>query len=170
VFLRRKGMLRPPNAPILSWENWLYTLARWPYIARGIMSSVGQRIFPRPTTFKVTPKGAGGLESLPTRLILPYFFISCGSAAAAYAGEQQVPNKAIGYVFLCIVAAVMYSLVCIAVPILHARESAFPNNIPFSRALSQTSLVPLAVGILTLAPVSLAVFRFPIFTLHFFGL
>jgi hypothetical protein len=68
------------------------------------------------------------------------------------------------------VAAVMYSLVCIAVPILHARESALPNNIPFSRALSQTSLVPLAVGILTLAPVSLAIFRFPIFTLHFFGL
>ena len=59
LFLRQKGLLRPQHAPIISWENWLYTLARWPYIARGILSSIVQVIFPRPTTFKVTPKGVG---------------------------------------------------------------------------------------------------------------
>ena len=36
VLLRRRGLLRPHDAPVLSWENWLYTLTRWPFIAWGI--------------------------------------------------------------------------------------------------------------------------------------
>ena len=67
VVLRRRGLLRPRSAPILSWENWLYTLSRWPYIARGIGAAIIQTVRPRPVTFKVTPKAAGGLERLPGR-------------------------------------------------------------------------------------------------------
>ena len=89
LFLRRRRLLRPPDAPILSWENWLYTLVRWPYIARGIFSAVINWIYPRPVTFKVTPKGTGGPEPLPTRLMVPYIVISCGSAAAALVGEAN---------------------------------------------------------------------------------
>jgi len=167
LFLRHKGLLRPQHAPIISWENWLYTLARWPYIARGILSSIVQRIFPRPTTFKVTPKGASGLEPLPTRLVLPYFFISVGSAAAALAGER-IPSS-VGYVFLCIAAGFMYSLVCIVVPLLHAHESSLLNGIPFMRTLRRTSLLPLLVGFLSLAPISLAIIHYPAYALHVFG-
>ena len=35
VLLRRRGLLRPRHAPIVSWENWLYCLTRWPFIAWG---------------------------------------------------------------------------------------------------------------------------------------
>ena len=166
LFLRRKGLLRPPNAPILSWENWLYTLVRWPYIARGIFSSIIQRIYPRPTTFKVTPKGVSGLEPLPTRLMLPYVIISCGSAAAALIGEST--DNAVGYVFLCIAAAFMYALVCIVVPILHAEESAAQNKIPVHEALWRTSLLPYVLGLVSLVPVSIALIRYPSYALHVF--
>ena len=100
--------------PILSWENWLYTLARWPYIARGICSAVVHRLLLSTTTFRVTPKGTGRLEPLPVRLMIPYVIVSSGSAAAALFGEST--NNAVGYVFLSIIAAFGYSMFCIAVP------------------------------------------------------
>jgi cellulose synthase/poly-beta-1,6-N-acetylglucosamine synthase-like glycosyltransferase len=168
LFLRQKGLLRPQHAPIISWENWLYTLARWPYIARGIMSSIVQCIFPRPTTFKVTPKGVGGLESLPTRLVLPYFFISAGSATAALVGERT--NNSVGYIFLCIAASFTYALVCIVVPLLHTKESSVLNGIPFFPVLRRTSLLPFLVGFVSLAPVSLAIIQYPLaLALHVFS-
>ena len=33
LFVRRRGLLRPKNAPVISWENWMYAFARWPFIA-----------------------------------------------------------------------------------------------------------------------------------------
>jgi cellulose synthase/poly-beta-1,6-N-acetylglucosamine synthase-like glycosyltransferase len=166
LFLRRRGLLRPRNAPILSWENWLYTLTRWPYIAWGICSALIQRLWPRPTTFKVTPKGAGGLEALPVRLIVPYTFISAGSAAAALVGEAT--NDAVGYVFLCILGGVIYSIVAIMVPLLHAANTAAQNNVGVAHAIRRTSLIPLVVGIITMLPVMLATIHYPAYALHVF--
>ena len=159
-------LLRPANAPILSWENWLYTLVRWPYIARGIFSAVLHRLYPRPITFKVTPKGTGELEPLPTRLMIPYILISFGSATAALIGEAI--NNAVGYVFLCIMAGFMYALISIAVPALHAADAARQCEVPMGRALRQTSLLPLIVGYMTLIPVAVAAVRYPAYALHVF--
>ena len=166
LFLRRRRLLRPPDAPILSWENWLYTLVRWPYIARGIFSAVINWIYPRPVTFKVTPKGTGGPEPLPTPLMVPYIVISCGSAAAALVGEAT--NNAVGYVFLCIAAAFVYSLVSIIVPVLHARESALQSDVPTWFALRRTSLLPLLAGLTSLLPVLIAALHYPSYVLHVF--
>src|SRR5262249_33167937 len=69
LVLRRRGLLRPPDAPVLSWENWLYALTRWPYNAWGVAAAVVQKIRPKPITFKVTPKSTGGMEPLPSGLV-----------------------------------------------------------------------------------------------------
>jgi cellulose synthase (UDP-forming) len=166
LLLRRRGLLRPQEAPLVSWENWLYTLARWPYIAWGIFSAVLQRIYPRPTTFKVTPKGAGELEPLPIRLMIPYAVISCASIAAALFGESK--NKAAGYVFLCMAAGFMYSLFCLAVPYLHAAETALQCNVPVRVSVWRTSLLPLIIAYVLLVPVSVAIVRYPEYALHAF--
>ena len=56
TFAPQARLLRPPDAPIMSWENWLYTLVRWPYIAWGIVRRRPPSIRPRTETFKVTPR------------------------------------------------------------------------------------------------------------------
>lgn len=161
LVLRRKGMLRPRNAPILSWENWLYTLTRWPYIAWGILAAVIQVLRPRPVTFKVTPKAAGGLERFPVRLTLPYVVISGVSAAAAITGEAT--NNAAGYVFLCIAAATTYAVVSVVVPLLHASEAAANASASFGFALWKTARAPLFMALAGLLPVALAVVRYPLY-------
>jgi cellulose synthase/poly-beta-1,6-N-acetylglucosamine synthase-like glycosyltransferase len=166
LFLRRRGLLRPPGAPILSWENWLYALTRWPYIARGICAAVLQRLWPRPMTFKVTPKGAGGLEALPARLIVPYTLISAGSAAAALTGEAT--NNAVGYVFLCIIWGLTYSIVAILVALLHAADAAAQGSVGLGLALRRTSLTPLVIGLISMLPVTLAIIHYPDYALHVF--
>jgi cellulose synthase/poly-beta-1,6-N-acetylglucosamine synthase-like glycosyltransferase len=162
--LRRRGLLRPPDAKIVSWENWLYTLARWPYIARGICSAIGYAIRPRAVTFKVTPKGNGGLESLPVSLIVPYLVVSCAYSAAALIGEGR--NNAVGYVFLCVLGAVLYAFVCWLIPLLHAGEMGTRTGLGTGAALRRTSLVPLVLGLLSAIPALCAAIRYPAYAEH----
>ena len=88
--LRRKRLLRPADAPLVNWAHWLYILVRWPYIARGVCSAAADTIRPRAVTFKVTPKGVGGIEVLPARLMVPYLVISVACAAAAVVAGSRV--------------------------------------------------------------------------------
>jgi len=164
LFLRRRGLLRPRKAPVVSWEIWLYALARWPYIALGICSALAQTLRPRPVTFRVTPKGPGGLEPLPVRLMLPYLLISTGSSAAALHAEAS--NNAVGYAFLCVAAGLMYSIVGIAVPYLHASEAATPCKLPTRVSLLRTSLGPLVIGCISLLTAGLALVRYPAYAFH----
>ncbi len=166
VLLRRRGLLRPNSAPILSWENWLYTLSRWPYIARGIGAAIMQSLRPRPVTFKVTPKSVGGLERLPTRLTVPYVVISVLSASAAIVGEAS--TGAAGYIFLSIVGAMIYTVVSAMVPLLHAREAAVHAGGSFGHALWKTARAPLFLAFLGLIPVALAAARYPVYLTHVF--
>ena len=166
LLLRRKGLLRPRNAPVLSWENWLYTLTRWPYIAWGICAAFLQVMRPRPVTFKVTPKAAGGLERFPLRLIVPYLLLCGLSSAAAVIGEAT--NNAAGYVFLCIAAATTYAVVSILVPLLHAAEAGANAGEPFGSALWKTARLPLFMALLGLLPVVLAAMRYPVYLSHVF--
>ena len=164
LLLKRRGLLRPSGAPIMSWENWLYTLSRWPYIARGIGAAVLQSIRPRPVTFKVTPKEAGGLEKLPAQLILPYVLISIGSAVAAIYGEST--HYTAGYIFLSIVGGLIYFTVAAAVPCLHAVECARRAHVSIVRALWRTALSPLILAVFSLAFVTLAAVRYPDYLEH----
>jgi cellulose synthase (UDP-forming) len=167
VILRRCGLLRPRDAPIISWENWLYTLVRWPYITRGIFVGIRLSIRPRPETFKVTPKGAGGLESLPTSLMFPFVLVSLGCSAAAIIGEST--HNAAGYVFLCILGGFLYATVSMLVPVLHAREMAARAKVATGTALRRTSIVPLLLGIFALLPAAYAAIHYPAYAEHVFG-
>ena len=164
LLLRRRGLLRPPDAPILSWEGWLFTLARWPYVARGICSAVKYAVRPRAVTFKVTPKGKGDLEALPVSVMIPYLIISCACSAAALIGEAT--NHAVGYVFLCIMGAFTYSVVSALISVLHAREMGLRVNVRTRTALRRTSLVPLTLGLLSALPALYAAIHYPAYAEH----
>ncbi|WP_353712907.1 glycosyltransferase [Arthrobacter sp. K5] len=157
--MRRWGLMRPRNAPVLSWENWLYTLARWPFIAHGVAAAVRQKIRPRQIDFKVTPKSQDGLDRLPARLLLPYYAISLLMSTAALVGEAA--TFAYGYVFLCLLGSLSYAVVALAVPLLHAKESAKAAGARFSTAISTTAAAPLSVAVAVWVPLVAAVMQFP---------
>ena len=112
----------------------------------------------------VTPKGAGELERLPTRLMVPYLLISATSAGAALYGEAR--SDAVGYVFLCLLAALAYSVVSVAVPALHATEAAARCHLSAPASLRKTALPALILGVLSLVPIALALARYPAYASH----
>ncbi|MHB1596608.1 MAG: glycosyltransferase family 2 protein [Streptosporangiaceae bacterium] len=168
VLLRRRGLLRPVTAPVISWESALYALTRWPYVAWGISAAVWQRIRPRPVTFKVTPKRDAGLQALPVRLIAPYLAISLASAGAALIGESY--TTAVGYVFLCLMAALTYAVVLFVVPILHASEAASRTGSGLAAALWQTARMPVALATIALLTALLAAAAYPVYAAPLLGL
>jgi cellulose synthase (UDP-forming) len=159
VLLRRRGLLRPHRSPLLSWENCLYVLSRWPWIAWGVVAAGLQRVRPRQVGFAVTPKSRDGLEPLPTRLVLPYLAITVGLSTAALVGE--VSTRAAGYVLLCLLGSLTYAVVSLAVPLLHAREAARALGVPTSSAVRRTVAVPVTAAVAALVPLGTAIALFP---------
>ncbi|ANS62775.1 hypothetical protein SLINC_0551 [Streptomyces lincolnensis] len=164
--LRRRGLLRPPAAPLLSWEGWLFSLTRWPFVLRGLIDAVRGRLRPRPLTFKVTPKGTEGPRPLLARLILPFAAIAAALSGVALYGELATPSA--GYVFLCLTAATSFAVVAVTVPVLHLREAARTAHLPVTKVLGTAGL-PLALGLLSALPVGVALVFFPAYAAAVLG-
>lgn len=167
VLLRRRRLLRPVSAPVLSWESWLYALTRWPYVACGVAAALWQRVRPRSVTFAITPKRAAGRERLPASKVAPYAAISIASAASALIGERF--TTVVGYVFLCILAATVYAVVTAVVPVLHAREAAARTGTGLPAALRQTAAGPLGVAAVVVAVTATALASFPVYAYPLLG-
>jgi cellulose synthase/poly-beta-1,6-N-acetylglucosamine synthase-like glycosyltransferase len=167
-FLRRRGMRRPANAPIVSWESWLYALARWPYIARGVAAAIVEDIRHRKIIFKVTPKSLDGLTSLPPSLIAPYVLVSVVLGIAAIVGEL-LWTSTVGYVFLCLLGSFTYLMVAFAVCILHAREASRRVRIPFATAVNKSVPNALALSALTVPLAVVNVTIFPEYAIYALG-
>jgi cellulose synthase/poly-beta-1,6-N-acetylglucosamine synthase-like glycosyltransferase len=167
LLLRDRGLLRPPNSPILSWETWLYSLTRWPAVTWGVCAATLRRMRPREITFKVTPKDINRLEPLSVRLILPYVAISVVLAVAAIVGEFF--NNSAGYIFLCLLGATIYAIVALMIPVLHAVEAARTAAISLRAALRSTLRIPLVIPAVPLLPLMAAIIWYPSYPVHLFG-
>jgi cellulose synthase/poly-beta-1,6-N-acetylglucosamine synthase-like glycosyltransferase len=166
LLLRRRGLLRPPSAPLLSWESALFTLARLPYVAWGVLAATAGTGNRRAITFKVTPKARNGLEPMPAPLVLPYAVVSVALSVSARFGESYTTG--VGYVFLCLLGATSFAIVTVAVPMLHMVESARAARANATRAL-MTAWRPLVVGATTLLPLAAAVASFPRYAIGALG-
>jgi cellulose synthase/poly-beta-1,6-N-acetylglucosamine synthase-like glycosyltransferase len=165
--MRRRGLLRPRTAPLISWETWLFALARWPFVIWGLFGAAAQRVSPRPVTFKVTPKGdPGGPQPLLARLVLPFATLAVVLSSVALLGELTSPSA--GYVFLCLLAGVTYAAVAVAIPLLHVHESARAAGTGFTSALP-TARLPLALGLLAALPAAVAVVFYPAYAAAVLG-
>ncbi|CCK25072.1 hypothetical protein BN159_0693 [Streptomyces davaonensis JCM 4913] len=166
LLCRRRGLLRPKDSPILSWEIWLFGLSRWPYVAWGVLAAVMQKVRPRQITFKVTPKKRDGLEPLPLRTVAPYLLITLFLSCSALVGQFTGP--AVGYVFLCLLGAVSYSIATLAIAALHVKETKRATGASAFRALG-TAVLPLVTGLLSLLPLAAAVAVFPTYLTGFYA-
>lgn len=75
--LSRFGVLRPTYRPLLSWEEPLFTIMRYPWVAWGILNGVFTHVTGRHVTFKVTPKGTSAAAPLPVNALFPYALLTC---------------------------------------------------------------------------------------------
>lgn len=158
LLLRKQGLLRPNNAPLISWEATLFILARWPYVAWGLYGALKQRFSGRPAHFAVTPKGTESVAPLPLRVMLPYLVIVVTLSSAALVGMTH-PGAA-GYTGLCLLAATSYAVLCVTVPVLHglhASGQATDRAGAFLRAVQRS----LPVCLLALAPLAAALYGYP---------
>jgi cellulose synthase (UDP-forming) len=167
ALLRRRGLLRPPRAPIMSWENWLYSLSRWPFVGLGIFAGLLQIVRPRPISFKVTPKSVGGLEPLPTRLLMPFIAISIIASAVAIFGERHSAEA--GYVFLSALAGTTYAVVCVLLSVRHVVEIAGKAGASLGAAIWRTARMPMLLAICAFSAAMLALVLYPTYAIRMFG-
>jgi cellulose synthase (UDP-forming) len=159
ILIKRWGFLRPRSAPVVSWEAALYGVARWPFIARGVVAAVVQQFRRKPVTFRVTPKVREGMEPLPTGLVLPFVGISAALSLAAIVGETiTIAN---GYVLLCMLGALAYGTVSLAIPLLHAREAARAASSGFGAAVRATVSVPVVLAVVVWILLAVAIVPAP---------
>ena len=120
AWVRRQGWLRPVDTPLLSWETTLFLFTRWPWIWWGVAHSWAAWLVGQQFGFKVTPKGVAEAQPLVLKAIVPYLLISAVCAITAIL--QSDPGSAVGYFYFCLLNAVIYLTVTIAVIALHLRR------------------------------------------------
>jgi hypothetical protein len=163
LLLRRHDLLRPNDAPVMSWEDVLYVLTRWPYNAWGLFAALIQRFSPRPLELKVTPKHVETVSPLRLGAVTPYLAIVAVLSGSALVGMGH--KGMVGYVGLCLLAALAYGAVCIMVPILHGYEGMITSSTPlrtFTRLVGNT--LPLCSA--TLTPLAVALLDYPAYFLQ----
>jgi cellulose synthase/poly-beta-1,6-N-acetylglucosamine synthase-like glycosyltransferase len=121
AWVRRQGWLRPADAPLLSWETTLFLFTRWPWVLWGVAHSWAAWLLGRRFGFKVTPKGVAEAQPLVLKAVVPYLLIAAACAVTAIA--QDDPGPAVGYFYFCLLNALIYLAVTVAVIALHLHES-----------------------------------------------
>lgn len=163
ALLRNRRQFRPPDAPLVSWEGFLYGLARWPFVTLGVLAAVWQVIRRRPVTFLVTPKRPRDLELLPSKLVVPFIAMSIACAAAGLIGEAR--HGPAGYIFLSLLQAATYAAVACLLAVMHARETAANTGVARARAFRATAGRPLALGLTAVGVAAPAIALYPAYVM-----
>ncbi|WP_245670356.1 glycosyltransferase family 2 protein [Corynebacterium crudilactis] len=118
--LRRAGLLRPNDVPVINWESGLFQIVRWPYVVRGFFAGLRQVIFRNEVHFQVTPKGDLGVQPISLRVMLPYHFLTIAMIAIGVWGV--IDDRSPGYAGLTLLGGLIYGFVCFFVPWMHFHE------------------------------------------------
>lgn len=164
--LRRHGLLRPNDAPSLTWEAALYILTRWVYNGWGLFAALVQVIWPRPLCLKVTPKHGKTAYPLPLSTVAPFIVIVLVLSVAALVGMAN--GGPVGYIFLCLLNATIYAAVSVALPVLHAVEAVRPGP---GRSAACLPLMgkALPIALAAIAPLAVALIWYPSYFIQVFG-
>lgn len=138
--VRRAGLLRPYDAPVISWESVLYNLSRWPYLVWGTIAGILQVLTGTQRQFRVTPKGNSQLVPLPVGLVLPSLTVAVGCLGAGVYGTYD--GALVGYTALSLCSGIVYSTVAVMICLLHAHEQRHVTN---AGVLDRLDLIALPV-------------------------
>ena len=120
VFLRRTGLLRPQNAPPISWEQWLFAISRAPWVLIGVLSGIRHTLWRRSDTFRVTSKKLAS-SPFPLPYLAPFLLVVLlGVGSTIFFGTSS--RLAQGYVLLILITASMFAISALAISILSHRQ------------------------------------------------
>lgn len=149
-WMKGQGWLRPKNGSVLSWETFLFQLTKWPWVLWGIIQSVAGWLMKKEFSFKVTPKGLAEAKPVPLIALAPYSIVAGASGLLAVVAND--PGEARGYYYFCLLNALTYVLVPLAVVILHLRENRARLATSVVRFVGpQLGMIGLTAGIVTIA-------------------
>jgi cellulose synthase (UDP-forming) len=147
-WLRRQGYHRPADAKLFSWETFLFTFTRWPWVLWGVVQAFAGWVSRKQFTWKVTPKRVTRPRRLPLVALLPYPALALACAVAAIIMSD--PGSARGYYWFCLTNALIYTVVTAAVVMVHVRENRAQRTMPWFKfagvQLAATAAVALAVA------------------------
>ncbi|WP_246564985.1 glycosyltransferase [Ancylobacter sonchi] len=118
---RASGWLRPVDSRLLSWEEILFVLAKWPWSLLGTLYALRDWVTGSFVDFRVTPKGKGGVDPVPLRVLAPYAAISAGSAAAPLVVGNA--GSASGFYIFAIVNSLLYAVLVVVILVRHGVEN-----------------------------------------------
>jgi cellulose synthase (UDP-forming) len=121
LFLRRLGLLRPMDSPVLSWELMLFQLSRGPWVLAGVVSGLRACLGHSPKPFRVTRK-LGDAGVMPRSYLLPYLLFSLLGVIGVVLFANQAWH-ARGYVLLSLISTLMISVTALAIVFLNHRAS-----------------------------------------------
>lgn len=137
-YLKTLGHLRPSNIRIMSWETWLFEMARGPWIFLGSFTAIFETLRSSSKTFHVTCKNRSS-HSVPIGFLTPYFLLVLIGGLSTLVFQDVGPAN--GYFLLILIACTVSTLVCLTVVVLGAYESSQPfvSSLPaFFFSLSMT--------------------------------
>ncbi len=124
ILLRRDGLFRPRNAPILSWEKVLFVLLQWPWVLWGCLTALRDRLTGRFVDFRITPKGAAARDRLPPLILAVYGGLALGAILPVLVAGRLEQGG--GFALLALLTGAFYSATVIVIVVSHMARRGLP--------------------------------------------
>ena len=118
---RATGAYRPVDAKLMSWEDNLFQIARWPWALAGTLAALRDWLTGSVVDFRITPKGRSEVDPLPLRVWVPYAVLSLVSALPVVLIDHS--HEARGFYIFALLNAVIYAVLLVVIVVQHAREN-----------------------------------------------
>ncbi len=124
--IRRDGLLRPRQAPVIAWEKALFILLQWPWVIWGTTMALRDWITGRFVDFRITPKGEDAAGRLPGKVLAVYVALALGAVLPVL----LIPGvtEARGFYLFAILSALAYAAL-LAVIIVQDQSRARPKRL-----------------------------------------
>ena len=106
-YLKMKGVLRPYNAPVFSWEAALFQIIRWPWAVYGSISGLITGFLKRTPAFKVTKKGTDIEDTINWNILNVYIVLSILPFIPLFFDSVE-SHEAAGYYFFLVMNMFIY--------------------------------------------------------------
>jgi len=121
AFVRRNRWCRPEDAPALSWEDFVFLFARWPWALLGTGAAILGWLGGKEFEFRVTPKGHAAAPAQSWSLLSPYALLSLVSSLTVIFTSD--PGAAAGFYLFAIMNATIHALVLSVIVLKHERST-----------------------------------------------
>ena len=124
VALRRDGLFRPVEAPIVSWEKLLFVLLQWPWVLWGCVMALRDRLTGGFVDFRITPKGTAARDHLPVIIPAVYGALALGAILPVLvAGGLEQGG---GFLLLTLLTGALYAVAVAVIVLRHLAETGLP--------------------------------------------